>query len=73
MAKHKFLVAYRDNNGKLIGAQCARCKRIALHVDERVPAHVLAEECQGEDASLVAAASSEKQRKTNSDARYRAI
>jgi hypothetical protein len=54
MTKHKFLVAYRDNNGKLIGAQCSRCKRIALHVDGRVPEHVLAEECKGEAQEALA-------------------
>jgi hypothetical protein len=54
MTKHKFLVAYRDNKGKLVGAQCARCKKIALHVDERLPKDILAEECNGEDATQLA-------------------
>jgi hypothetical protein len=44
MAKHRFLVAYRDNNGRLVGAECARCKKIAFHVDGRVPEDILAEE-----------------------------
>jgi len=51
MAKHKFLIAYRDNNGKLVGAECSRCKKIAFHVDGRVPQDILAEECTGEDAA----------------------
>jgi uncharacterized OB-fold protein len=55
MAKHKFLLARHDGEGKLIGTQCVRCGKITLFKNGKIPEDVSAEECWPEDVSQAAA------------------
>jgi hypothetical protein len=52
---HNFSITRTDTSGKLVGAQCIRCGKIALYMwNGAVSPRLSEEECQCEDASQAA-------------------
>jgi hypothetical protein len=51
MERHNFLITKADTSGRIVGAQCVRCGKIALHAQNGAVSQALSEEeCRCEDA-----------------------